>query len=57
MANILSFKPLNKVWKESAYDREEREAREFYALPEEERNRAMDAKVAALLESAKKRRD
>jgi hypothetical protein len=58
MANILPFKPLTKGWKESAYDREEREAREFYALPEEERNRAMDAKVSALLErSAKKRRD
>jgi len=53
-----TFQTINQRWKESAHDREEREAREFYALPEEERNRAMDAKVAALLErSAKKRRD
>ena len=35
---------------ESAYDREERKAREFYALPEQERERAMDAKAGAILE-------
>jgi hypothetical protein len=60
MANILPFKPLNSKERpgESAYDREEREAREFYALPKEERDRAMDAKVAAILaRSAKKCRD
>jgi hypothetical protein len=60
MANILVFKPLlySERLGESAYDREEREAREFYALPKEERKRSMDAKVAAILErTAKKRPD
>jgi hypothetical protein len=61
MADILAFRAFRHSKErpgESAYDREEREAREYYALPEEERERAMDAKAAAILErSAKKRRD
>jgi hypothetical protein len=56
---VSNFKPYLSYHKEkpgeSGYDREEREAREFYALPEEERERAMDARAAAILaRSAKK---
>ena len=61
MADILAFRDFSRSKEragESGYDREEREAREYYALPEDERRRAMDAKVAAILERiAKKRQD
>jgi hypothetical protein len=59
MAKIIPFK-LNSSFREerlheSGYEKEEREAREFYALSEDERERAIDAKAAAILErSARK---
>jgi hypothetical protein len=57
MAKIIPFtlKSSFREGKESGYANEERRAREFFALSEEERERAMVARAAALLKrNAKK---